>query len=130
MSYLEILLPVLKVVGFVLLCLICAGGVITAIFSLIDLLVRPSYMRKWVASVLLLAGLLIAIFLIPFTIWVNGQFWPKPAPVEPPKSIFEEFKECQESGSNWYMIDQPGDQEPVYVCSDEPIYPDDLQPTP
>lgn len=130
MTYLELLLPVLRVVGFILLVLLCAGGCLAAFFGIVDVCVSNSYLKRRYSALILLAGLLIAIFGIPFTIWVNGQFWPKPEPIKPEKTLFEEFKECREGGSNWYMIDQPGDQEPVYVCSKEPIYPEDLQPTP
>ncbi len=126
MTYLEMLIPVLRVVGFLLLVILCTAGVLGAFFGIVDVCVSNSYLKRRYSALILIAGLLIAIFGIPFTIWVNGQFWPKPAPPAVEKSIFEEFKECQENGSNWYMIDQPGDQEPVYVCSKEPIYPENL----
>lgn len=129
MTYFEILLPVLQIVGFILLCFLCFAGLIAVLFGIIELVSAKRDFSNTTALLAILVGVLIIVFGIPFTIWVNTQFWPEPAPSEQ-KSLYEEFKQCQESGSYWYAVEQPGDTEPAYVCVNEPLQLKDLQPTP
>lgn len=134
MSYWDFAAPVLQHVVMVALVifLIAVGvvGFLATLGSFMGDFMRGDIPRRWWILTSLL-GILILSFGIPFANWLNAQWWPKPeTQTYEQKTITEEIKKCQEMGANWYAVRPSDGGELVYICSHEPIYPEDLQPTP
>lgn len=131
MSYWDYAGPTLQTVAFALLVIFLVAAAVSAFFgtlgSFMGEFMRNHIPRVWwiLASLL---GITILIFGVPFAYWLHAEWWPT-APVYQQKSTFEEFKDCNDAGSYWYQYDAPGG-ETIWVCSKEPMLPEDLQPAP
>lgn len=131
MSYWDYAEPALHIAAFALLIILLLISGIAAFLGTLGSFMGE-YMRNhipriwWILASLL--GIAILIFGVPFANWLHSEWWP-PAPVHQQKTTFEEFKDCNDAGSYWYQYDSPAG-ETIWVCSKEPMLPEDLQPTP